>query len=103
MSATTPSSDETDKDDRVTKRQVAFLLARCRQNLYPNDSHISEDKYTDTDANGDKIHRIKRKNDKIELNLSKLLGSAPSTTSNMESSTSRHNRPPKPATTSSRT
>lgn len=82
------NSGDTTNPTTTTKRRVAPLLARRRQNL-PRDAHIAEDKVTHTDENGDKIHRVKIEKDSGEVettdtNLTKLLGAAPSTSSNME-------------------
>lgn len=71
----------------TTKREIAPLLARRRQNL-DRDAHVTD--HTHTNADGEKIHRIEIVDAKegttetIETNLSKLLAAAPSTTSNME-------------------
>lgn len=89
MSSTTPRTSSDETDDRKTRRHIAPLLARRRRNLQPNDAHVSEDKYNYTDTNGDKIYRIDMSHTEtgpntIDVNLSALLGAAPSTTSNVE-------------------
>lgn len=87
MSSTISDAEQQQQQHRgITKRDVAPLIARRRQNL-DRDTHVTDHTH---DADGEKIHRIEFGDKKegttetIEANLSKLLGATPSTTSNLE-------------------
>lgn len=83
------SSPSTTTTEGVTKRRVASLLARRRQNL-DRDGHIESERYDfQRDADRHKIRRVVVKNketgDKtIDHDLTALEGAAPSTTSRLE-------------------
>lgn len=72
--------------DGVSKRRIAPLLTRRKQNL-DQDGHVSC--YDYTDGNGQKIREFTRNGPEgtektIRINYSRMLGTAPSTSSNVE-------------------
>lgn len=82
------SSNTSTATEGITKRRIAPLLAKRKQNL-DRDAHVAEEKYTFVNDAGEKIHRIETDDpetgDKtIDVNVSKLLAATPSTTSNTE-------------------
>lgn len=85
-------AEDTEAETRTpgtTKRQIAPLLARRRQNL-DRDGHITEERYDyHRSGDGHKIRKIVTEDketgrDEQTFDLSALEGAAPSTTSNIE-------------------